>query len=163
MHPRQDRAQESDCHLILSYASGMSVHVYVSWTSPVKVRRLVVVGTERMALYDLLDPEPLKVFDQGVYPTDGDGESGPLFSYKTGPTTAVELPTGGEDLARMIDDFARSVQTGVEPRSNAALGLDVVRILAAAQKSLEHDGAKIALDAVSPNPLLKLRARLRPR
>lgn len=163
VHPRQDRAQESDCHLILSYPSGTQAHVFVSWTSPVKVRRLVVVGSERMALYDLLDPEPLKVFDQGVYPVESDGESGPLFQYKTGPTTSVELPAGGEDLARMIEDFAHAIRTGAEPRSNARLGLEVVRILAAAQRSLERDGAKISLDSVAASRFRKWLVRWRPR
>jgi len=48
-------------------------------------------------------------------------------------------------LAAMIEDFRQAIQTSTPPLSSSSLGLDVVRILAAAQRSLDLDGAKVAL------------------
>ncbi len=141
VHPAQKRTQESDAHIVLTYASGMAAHVHVSWTSPVKTRQLTIVGSEKMALFDELAADPLTIFDQGVYPVEGSGESGSLFSYKIGESEPVSLPEG-ENLARMLADFGNAVRTGEEPRSGTALALDVVRLLAACEQSLKWGGRK---------------------
>lgn len=163
VHPKQSRAQESDCHLILRYEDGPLVHIFVSWTSPEKIRRYTLVGSERMATYDLMSGEPLKLFDQGIYPVEGEGDSGPLFTYKLGATSAIPLEDQGEDLARMIEDFSVSVASGTIPRSNGQFALNVVKVLAAAQRSLDNDGKPISMTALSSNPLRKLAHKVRPR
>ena len=162
VHPRQQRSQESDAHIMLSYASGMSVHIYVSWTSPVKTRQITVIGSERMAMYDQLADDQLVVFDQGVYANEGEGESGPLFSYKIGDTTPVEYEKGGEDLARMLSDFAQAVHTGNAPRAHAALALETVRLLCATQESIRRGGKRLKINYGSSNPFKRLWHGFRP-
>lgn len=145
VHPKQERAQESVAHVMLYYASGIVAHIHVSWISPTKVRQLTVIGSNGVAVYDQLAPNQLVVYDRGVYPNQNEGESGPLFIYKTGEARAIPYDHSGEDLARMITDFGKAVQTGNAPRSNATLGLDIVRLLSAAEYSLARQGQKIAI------------------
>lgn len=163
IHPKQQRSQESDAHIMLSYASGMSVHIYVSWTSPIKTRQITVIGSERMAMYDQLANDQLVVFDQGVYANEDEGESGPLFSYKIGDTTPVEYERGGEDLARMLSDFAQAARTGKAPRAHAKLALETVRLLCAAQESIRRGGKRLRINYGASNPLKRLWYGFRPR
>ncbi|MDB5238026.1 MAG: oxidoreductase [Candidatus Kaiserbacteria bacterium] len=150
VHPKQERAQASVAHIMLFYSTFVA-HIDVSWISPVKIRQITVIGSERTALYDQLAPDQLTIMDQGVYPKQDGGESGPLFEYKTGESRTVELSQGGEDLASMLADFQSSVRTGAVPVSSATLGLDVVRILSAADRSLRSQGKKISIDFRSAN------------
>jgi predicted dehydrogenase len=143
VHPQQEKGQESIAHVVLHYASGFTAHVHVSWISPVKIRQITVIGSEGAAVYDQLASPQLIVIDQGVYPKQEMGESGPLFEYKVGDTRSLVLPTGGEDLASMFKDFVHGVQTGSLPISHAELGLDVVRLLVASEKSIQAGGKKV--------------------
>jgi predicted dehydrogenase len=137
IHPKQPKGEESVAYLTLRWKTFLA-HIHVSWISPVKVRQLTVIGSERMARYDQLASDQLVVFDQGVYPNQEEGESGPLFMYKTGETRPVHVAQGGEDLAAMIADFRSAIRNGTTPISDACLGLDVVRVLAAADRSLRR-------------------------
>jgi predicted dehydrogenase len=157
--PKQTRPQESVAHLMLYYEAGFVAHIHVSWISPVKVRSLTVVGSDATIQYDQLSDVPLRLFDQGVYPVH-EGESGSLFEYKTGATEDIEVPKGGEDLATMLRDFEHATRTGETPVSSARLGLDVVRILSAAQASLRGGGTKVRISyAATPAFFLTLREK----
>ncbi len=144
VHPKQERAQESVAHVMLFYAHFVA-HIDVSWISPIKVRQITVIGSDRTALYDQLAKDPLIIFDQGVYPKHDGGESGPLFEYKTGAANAAELPQRGEDIGTMLEDFFSAMRGGHAPVSSAQLGLDVVRILHAADRSLISGGRKTSI------------------
>ena len=141
VHPKQQRAQESVAHIMLHYASGFVAHIHVSWISPVKVRQMTIIGSKQVAIFDQLAANQLVTYEQGVYPNEQEGESGPLFTYKAGEPQPVAYDKSGEDLARMIDDFAGAISSGATPVSNAALALDVVRLLVAADASV-RDGGK---------------------
>lgn len=163
VHPKQTRSQESDAHITLYYDAGYSAHIHVSWISPVKVRQLFITGSEKIALYDQMAQDQLVVFDQGVYINEEEGESGPLFVYKTGPQSTVPLPQGAEDLATMLNDFVTALKEQKDPVSNAELGLSVVRILEACERSLVYGGTKQAVNYGAGNPLKRLLASFRPR
>lgn len=158
VHPKQSKGQESVAHMMLYYKSGFVAHVHLSWISPVKVRQITVIGSEQVAMYDQLASDPLRVFDQGVYPEFG--ESGPLFAYKTGNTEVIDLPKGTEDLRTMLQDFADGIHGKKTPISNAELGLDVVRILSAGDRSLRSGGKKTRISyTTSPSFLTTLREK----
>lgn len=146
IHPALKHTQESSAHIILQYKSGITAHVHVSWTSPIKKRQFMVIGSKQMALYDQLEEKQLVVFDQGIYPNQQDGESGPLFEYKIGETTPVEYDTQGEDLSRVLHDFALAIHTVQTPRSDAALALCVVSLLSATQKSILQGGISVPIN-----------------
>jgi len=142
IHPKQVQAQESVAHIMLHYSSGLIAHVHVSWISPTKVRQLTVIGSDKVAVFDQLAENQLMVYDQGVYPNEEEGESGPLFIYKTGDPYSIEYDRSGEDLARMILDFANSISTKGAPTSSSRLGLEVVALLQASDRSMQKGGTK---------------------
>jgi predicted dehydrogenase len=155
VHPKQEYAQESVAHMMLHYQSGLTAHVYVSWVSPVKVRQITVVGSRGTAFYDQLASSQLEFFEQGVTLKEGNEEGELLFEYKTSESKPVLVPNTGEDIASMLNDFFRAVQTGSVPVSNAALGLDVVRLLYAAQRSLDRGGKKVSIQYREENTLIR--------
>ncbi len=120
------------------HESGALATVGVSWLSPLKVRRFLVCGSERMAFWDDTTPaERLRVFDQGV---DVDADS-TRVSYRTGDCWAPKLDFT-EALAVEVAHFAACVRGEAEPITGAESGVRVVRLLEAASRSLAS-GARI--------------------
>jgi predicted dehydrogenase len=118
-------------HLDLEYDTGTTAHIHVSWLHPAKVRRVTVIGDRRMAIYDDTNPaEMLKVFNKGA-----DVGVDPVFSYRHGAITIPHIEWI-EPLRLECEDFAHAIRTGEQPRANGRSGLEVVKILAAAQESL---------------------------
>jgi predicted dehydrogenase len=117
-------------HLDLDFAEGITAHVHVSWLHPNKVRRVTVIGDERMAVYDDTNPaEMIKVFNSGA-----DVHADPEVSYRHGAIT-IPYIEWIEPLRLQCEDFAHAIRTGATPRASGEVGLRVVKMLAAA-----HDG-----------------------
>lgn len=118
-------------HLDLEYDTGTTAHIHVSWLHPAKVRRVTVIGDKRMAIYDDTNPaEMLKVFNKGA-----DIGVDPIVSYRNGAITIPHIEWV-EPLRLECEDFANAIRTGEQPRANGRAGLEVVKILTAAQESL---------------------------
>lgn len=119
-------------HLDLEFDDGMSAHIHVSWLYPCKVRRVTVIGDERMAVYDDTSPaEMLKVYNSGA-----DVRADPAVSYRFGEIRIPHIDWI-EPLRLECEDFANAIRTGTRPRAHGEVGLAVVRVLAAAQEALE--------------------------
>jgi len=119
-------------HLDLRYEDGMTAHIHVSWLHPCKVRRVTVIGDARMAVYDDTNPsEMLKIYNKGA-----DVHADPVVSYRYGAITIPHIDWS-EPLRLECEDFANAITTGIQPRANGKVGLEVVRVLAAAQEALE--------------------------
>jgi predicted dehydrogenase len=119
-------------HLDLGFAGGMTAHVHVSWLHPNKIRRVTVIGDARMAVYDDTNPaEMLKIYNKGA-----DIHADPVVSYRFGEITIPHIDWV-EPLRVECEDFANAIATGAQPRAHGGVGLEVVRILAAAQEVLE--------------------------
>jgi predicted dehydrogenase len=119
-------------HLDLGFADDMTAHIHISWLHPCKIRRVTVIGDERMAVYDDTSPaEMLKIYNKGA-----DVHADPVVSYRYG---AVSIPhiDWVEPLHLECEDFANAIRTGLQPRANGPVGVEVVRILAAAHQALE--------------------------
>jgi len=132
-------------YLTLNYSSGFIAHFNCSWSSPVKVRMMLIGGAEKMCLFNDIEPtEKIKVYDTGYsHQTDEDRRK-VLVDYRVGD---IHLPkvSNVEALSLMAADFLQSIQQNTEPLSNAKIGLDVVRILEAADMSLKKKGAEIKI------------------
>ena len=120
----------------LRFPSGIVANVNVSWLSPVKLRRTMVVGSKKMLLYDDTESvEKVKVFDHGVdleRPRDF-GEF--QLSYRTGDIVAPKLePT--EPLFAEAAHFVDCIRRGTRPVTDGESGLQVVSMLEAAEASL---------------------------
>lgn len=118
--------------------------LHLSWLNPRKERRLTVVGSRKMAEFDDCAPEALRIYDRGY---DRPPEFADFASYLTLRNGDVFTPRIAmvEPLAAQATHFLDCIEHGVTPRSGAAAGQRVVRVLAALQASLELGGAPVAL------------------
>jgi UDP-2-acetamido-3-amino-2,3-dideoxy-glucuronate N-acetyltransferase len=124
----------------LTFASGVRAHVFVSWLHPYKEQKLVVVGDRKMAVFDdTLDAEKLQLYPHRVDWID----RLPVAVKSEAETIAVE---DEEPLAREMRHFLECVVSRIRPRTDAASGVDVLRVLDACQRSLERGGAPVRLD-----------------
>jgi len=130
--------------ITLTYPGGMLVNVELSWLAPSKLRRTVLVGQEKMVVYEDGAPEPVRVFDHGVVYQDPETFGEYHLSYRTGAITSPKINTY-EPLAAQVSDFIDSARRG-EPMSwHAEMARDVVGMLDAAERSLNENGAEIML------------------
>lgn len=141
----------------LTYASGIVANVELSWLAPSKLRRTVVVGSEKMVVYDDGAPEPVRVFDHGVVYKDPETFGEHQLSYRTGDILSPKIDSS-EPLMEELRDFAAAIGSGGEPISSAALARDVVRMIEAADRSLSEGGAEVVLDD-EPSEAIFLRSR----
>jgi len=84
---------ENVAYITLFFASTQIAHVHVNWLTPVKVRHTLIGGSEKMILYDDLEPsEKLKVYDKGISVTHGPEDVYKmLVSYRSGDMWAPRL------------------------------------------------------------------------
>ncbi|GAB2755196.1 Gfo/Idh/MocA family protein [Nocardioides pakistanensis] len=145
-HPRL----EDIAHMRLYYDEpGVFANVNVSWLDPRKVRRVTLVGSKKMVVFDDLDAEQrIKVHDKGVQAmTSGEAEedlTSPPMSYRYGDIVAPYLVVN-EPLRVEDEHFVDCVQTGMEPLTNGENGLAVVEVLEAAQISM-REGRAVRID-----------------
>ena len=119
-------------HLDLGFTDGMTAHIHVSWLHPCKIRQVTIIGDLRMAVYDDTNPaEMLKIYNKGA-----DIHADPLVSYRFGAITIPHIDWI-EPLRLECEDFVNAIRSGTQPRSHGDVGLEVVRVLAAAQRALE--------------------------
>ncbi len=129
-------------HIDLEFADRMAAHIHVSWLHPCKIRRVTVIGDERMAIYDDTNPaEMLKIYNKGA-----DVNADPAVSYRYGEITIPHIDWV-EPLHLECQDFANAIRTGVQPRAHGGAGVEVVRILTQAQKVLEEQQTRLAIVA----------------
>jgi predicted dehydrogenase len=126
----------------LEYASGTIAHVEIAWLAPGKLRRTAVVGSEKMLVYDDTSNEPVRIFDSGADLPDPETFGEYRLTYRTGDIVSPAVEAH-EPLSLELADFCESVRTGAEPRSSAELGLDVVTMTEAVDRSLANDGQPV--------------------
>lgn len=143
-HPQASQACAA--FLTVSYDDLFVAHIDVSWMSPVKIRRTLMSGSSKMAVFDDLEPvEKIKVFDAGIdIPETADDLREVLVSYRTGDMMSPRL-RDTEALSTEVSHFAECVRTGLRSRTDGVLGAALVRVLEAASASLEQGGAPISL------------------
>lgn len=135
--------------LWLQYPSGLIASVEISWLSPQKMRRSIIVGSKRMVVYDDTDPsEKIKVYDRGVILHQPESFGEFQLTYRIGDMVAPTL-SSVEPLLAEIEHFAECIRTGEVPRTNGKFGNNVVRILEAAVDSLHERENGLAPAALS--------------
>jgi predicted dehydrogenase len=136
----------------LRFAGGQMAHVHLSWLDPRKERRLTLVGSQKMAEFDDVAAEKLRIYDKGY---DRPPTFGGFEEYLTLRQGDVHIPhvTMEEPLRIEARHFLDCIQLGTPPHADAHSGLRVVRVLDAAQRSLELDGIPVAFEDPGPtNP-----------
>jgi predicted dehydrogenase len=138
-------------YFAVRFDDGVLAHSHVSWLDPYKVRRMTVVGEERMVVFDDVSPdERLKILERGAsYDAPAEEARGQSFGeyravLREGTITIPRLPNR-EPLSIQFDEFLAAIRERREPYSGIEQGRDVVRVLEAAQRSLENGGAPESL------------------
>lgn len=136
---------ENIAYMTLNFASNKIAHFNNSWTSPVKIRQILIGGTQKMIVYDDLEPtEKVKVYDTGYEFISKEEENKILVDYRVGDIYIPKLDNK-EALRGVAEDFLTAIHNGSEPVANWKNGLSVVRILEAAEKSLKNKGKEVLL------------------
>ena len=139
--------QENLAYLTIGFDDGLLAHIHVNWVAPVKTRRMIIAGSKKMLVWDDTSPvEPVKVYESSVDVRAIDRESAYALNvqYRSGDVTSPKLD-GREALAVMAQSFAAACLDGKPSDSDAAVGVRIVRMVEAAQRSLQQHGARIAL------------------
>ena len=128
------------------FFSSIIAHINVNWLSPVKIRRTLVGGSNQMIVYDDLETsEKIKLYDKGIHVTETpDDVRKLLISYRTGDLWSPKV-SDAEALSVEVSHFAECIQHAKKPITGGNEGLDLVRILEAANRSLAARGAPVAL------------------
>ena len=125
----------------LGFPSGTVAEVQVSWLSPVKLRRTMIVGSRKMLLYDDTEAvEKVKLFDHGVDLEEPGSFGEHQLTYRTGDILSPRLDTS-EPLMAEAKHFVECVTTGRCPRTDGLNGLRVVQALERAEENLLANSA----------------------
>ena len=141
------RGIEDVTMMYLNFRKNRCAFIHNSWLDPKKVRQMTVVGSQRMIVYDDTEPlEKLKIYDARVeVPPHYDTFAEFTYSYHYGDAYVPYIKQD-EPLKLECQNFLESIREGKQPVTDGQLGLDVVRILEAANESLKQQGASISLE-----------------
>lgn len=135
-------------YLNVKFEGGVMANVRLSWLDPVKERRLIVVGSQKMLVYDDIAEHARKVviYDKGVeIPPYSITEAEFRASYRHGKETYYPLEWR-EPLNLQCRHFVECIRTGARPRSSGVDGLKVVSVLETAQRSLQNGGVELIVE-----------------
>jgi predicted dehydrogenase len=137
---------ENVAYITLFFPSSQIAHVHVNWLTPVKVRHTLIGGSEKMILYDDLEPsEKLKVYDKGINVTPGPEDVYKmLVSYRLGDMWAPQL-NNTEALQTEALHFIECIETNKQPETDGAAGLRMVNMIEAAIASLRDRGRLVEI------------------
>jgi predicted dehydrogenase len=129
----------------IEFASGAIGHVEVAWLAPSKLRRTVIVGSKKMLVYDDTQAvEKVKIYDNGVTIKDPETFGEYQLSYRTGDITSPRIDTY-EPLSAEMSHFLDCIENGTTPHSDGVHGLEVVKLLEAAEQSVKLGGLSVEL------------------
>jgi predicted dehydrogenase len=136
----------------LIFPNHITAHIHVSWLDPCKVRRVTVVGSKKMIVYnDIENEQKLKIYDKGVDApayTNGFGEF--QCNYRSGNIVIPNIRMV-EPLKRESQHFLECISKHCKPCSSGDDGLSVVRILEAAQHSMMNGSTREEIQWQRPN------------
>lgn len=137
---------ENIAYLTLKYESDLIAHIHVSWSSPVKIRRMLIGGEHKMIVYDDIEPtDKLKIYEKNFTHISDQEKHDVLVDYRLGDVLIPKFNLA-EPLSLMVKDFYNAVMHQKEPIANWKSGLNVVSILEQAQQSLKHNGKEVKID-----------------
>jgi len=131
--------------LTILFESNCMAHIHVSWLDPHKIRKLTVVGNKKMAVFDDMEAaEKVRIYDKGVDYSPGVKSYDEAMSLRVGDILIPRVSMK-EPLRIECEHFIECVEHGRRPLTGAEEGLEVVRVLEAAEMSLRLSGALVDL------------------
>ena len=137
---------EDIAYLTLHFKSNKIIHFNCSWISPVKIRYMLIGGNKKMIIFnDLETTEKVKIYDTKYKTkTNPKNDRQILADYRVGDIFIPKLTTR-EGLSSMVEDFVSAIIDKTKPISNYDIGLQVVKILEAAQRSITNQGKEVKI------------------
>ena len=132
--------QQDVAFISCEFASGTIAHIELAWLAPSKLRRTTVVGSDKMVVYDDCSNEPVRIYDSSVVAPRNPESFGEFLKYRTGDIVSPHLDPA-EPIGLQMEDFCNAIRSGSTPRASPQLGLDVVRMIEAAEGSLQAGAA----------------------
>jgi len=140
--------RENIAYLTLFFENNFIAHIHVNWLAPVKVRRTLIGGSQRMIVYDDLEPsEKIKVYDRGItVNSDPEKVYEMLVGYRSGDMWAPRLESA-EALKTEITHFLDCIERGAGPITDGVSGLRVLELVEAASESMASRGRLVEVGA----------------
>ncbi len=135
--------QENIAQLCIYFSENCFGNINVNWTSPVKIRKILIGGSKKMLLFDDLENfEKIKVYDSGIEINSSESMHEALVQYRIGDMYSPKLKQT-EALQSAVQEFVSSINEKRKPLTSGENGLKVVEILEATQLSLNSKGKKV--------------------
>jgi predicted dehydrogenase len=131
-------------YLTLTFPNNLLAHFHVNWLAPVKLRTTLIGGSKKMVVYDDVEvTEKVRLYDKGLI-INGNPEKQyqALINYRIGDVLIPKLEAT-EALSHAAREFVSSIIEGRKPLTDGVAGYRVVRLLEAAQASLEKGGQPV--------------------
>jgi predicted dehydrogenase len=129
-------------YMTLHFPGGVLANVRLSWLDPVKMRRITVIGSKKMLVYDDISEDKVVLYDKGVeIPPYSVTPQEFQMSYRHGPETVIPL-NWKEPLRAECESFVNWIRSGQHSCSDAWMGVQVVKVLETAQRSLLNGGGR---------------------
>jgi predicted dehydrogenase len=133
--------KEDIAYLTLHYKSKKIIHINCSWISPIKIRQCIIGGTKKMIVFDdTLEKEKITMYNTNFKEESIDIKNNKsTIKYNVGEKATIGYDST-EALELLALDFINSIQNQSIPISNYSVGMEIVKILEAAEKSVQNDG-----------------------
>jgi len=128
----------------LGFKDDVIAHIHASWLDPHKIRQLTVVGSKKMAVFDDMSGEKLKIYDKGVDQRTEQGSYETFLTLRSGDIFVPKIDES-EPLRIECQEFVNCVKEGRRPLADVDNGIEVLKVLEAAQKSLDKNGVRVSL------------------
>ncbi|MFN8177001.1 MAG: Gfo/Idh/MocA family oxidoreductase [bacterium] len=137
------RGLEDVVFATITFEGGALANVHVSWLDPHKVRRVTVVGSRRMAVFDDMEPsEKIRIIDKGFDSTEHYESFQDAITERVGDIRIPPVATG-EPLKFEAQHFLDCVRDRARPRTDARNGIRVLAVLEAIEESIRRRGAAV--------------------
>lgn len=137
---------ENVAHLSVYFHNNSFAHFHVNWTSPVKIRKMLVGGDKKMLVFDDMENfEKIKIYDAGVEIASKEKIHEALVQYRMGDMHSPKV-IATEALALGAAEFINAIKENRDPLTSGKDGLEVVKILEASEKSIKNKGKLIEIN-----------------
>jgi predicted dehydrogenase len=131
----------------LKFPSGAVAHLHLSWLDPHKTRKLTVVGSQKMVVFDDMETDrKVTIYDKSASRAPSTDSYGEYVSVRFGDISIPRI-ANDEPLRLECQEFVDAIEQGRDPRCSGREGLAVVEVLEAMQSSLDAGGQPVTLSA----------------
>lgn len=142
------KGREDVAFINLFFPNNILANILVSWIEPCKVRRITVIGSRKMAVFDDVNlPELIKIYDKGVMKPKRYSDFGEFQLVLRDGDIHIPKIVLSEPLKTQCQTFLHAIERGRLSLSDATYGWKVVRVMEAAQRSLRQHGRPVPLSS----------------